>query len=430
MKPLLYCYIDQINSLLTKVSDWGFNSHFGITFEKKDEHVYHVYTDAPDVIPAGVPLPTVFSILTYSQSRELNPIDACSKLRAIIKSKFNKIPKIFLFLTKMGNGKASVKGYIETLDSFNETIVKYVPGKDQLHSRSKGILEHSLLENSSVAIVGLGSFGSYVAVELAKAGVGNFHLFDFDRLELSNVVRHQCGIDDLGRFKTNAVRDLIKLKNPYANIFNFEIDINREFGRFINAVKESDVLLCLTDNNESRNRVNEFCIKNKKVVIFARAITRAEGGDVFILDGKNIETAPCLTCLVGMGLFKKAEDEKTQFARIREETPAYVSDEDIEATIQVGLSSDINPICNMVVKLTLLELCKNKQSGLETLYQDLTARYYLWVNRREDKYKNWQPMEFYANKPSILRWYGAKLKKDPICPSCNPEAFLDSQIEQ
>lgn len=36
-------------------------------------------------------------------------------------------------------------------------------------------------------IVGLGSFGSQIAIELAKAGVGSYSLWDFDRVELHNL---------------------------------------------------------------------------------------------------------------------------------------------------------------------------------------------------------------------------------------------------
>lgn len=426
MKKIVYCYLDQINALQKIESSWGYHSHWGVSFEKQNEGVFHTHTEMPEIIPSGVPVPTVFSILTYEQASILNPNEICRKLDSITQQQHHKTARIYLFLSRKANNNSLVKGYIKEGNSYEELEVKYVPGKSQLYSRAKGILEHSILENSKVSLVGLGSFGGYIAVELAKAGAGNFDLIDFDRLELSNVARHQCGIDDLGRYKTNAVADLIHLKNPYATTHKYEININKDFDTFSRAVADSDLILCLTDNNESRNRINDYCLKNKKTAIFGRAITRAEAGDVFVLDGMHQADAPCLACLVGMGLFKKADDERTQFRRVREETPAYVSDADVEATIQVGLSSDINPICNMIVKLSLLYLAKGKESGLTSLYEDLTAKYYLWVNRRENKYKNWHPMQFFANKPSVLRWYGAKVSKNPICPSCNQEAFIES----
>ncbi|TAE94470.1 MAG: ThiF family adenylyltransferase, partial [Oscillatoriales cyanobacterium] len=76
---------------------------------------------------------------------------------------------------------------------FHEGIVKFIPERSELYSRSKGLLETSVLENCKIGVVGLGSGGSTVALELAKAGVGNFVLIDFDRLELENVARHICG---------------------------------------------------------------------------------------------------------------------------------------------------------------------------------------------------------------------------------------------
>ena len=445
MKPIIYCYLDQINQLLKVQSDWGENSHWGLSFEKNNEDVYHLYTSMPDIIPAGKPQPTIFSDISHLPDEEVDYGLLCRKLFSTGYETNSKRAKILVFL-RVENGKAKLRGFVlkpafqadeypnvvdeisSDSSGFQEAEIKYVPGKNELYSRAKGILEHSLLENSKVCIIGVGSFGSYIAVELAKAGVGRFDLIDFDRLELSNVARHQCGINDLGRFKTKAISDLIKYKNPYSNITTLEININDKISDFEDSALSSDIVLCMTDNNESRNRINKFCIENNKVCIFGRAITRAEGGDIFILDGKNINSTPCLTCCIGMGLFEKADDEKSHFESVRNETPAYVSDEEVNATIQVGLSSDINPICNMIVKLSLLELSRGKESGLESLYEDLTAKYYIWVNRRESKYQSWLPMAFIANRPSILRWYGARVKKNPICPSCNSEAFSEHML--
>ena len=75
--------------------------------------------------------------------------------------------------------------------------------------------------------MGLGSGGAPIAVELAKAGVGHFILIDFDRIELHNISRHICGVNELGRLKVNAVKDAILLKNPYAQVETLAIDINR-----------------------------------------------------------------------------------------------------------------------------------------------------------------------------------------------------------
>lgn len=89
--------------------------------------------------------------------------------------------------------------FIRQQRDIREGKLKYIPAGSELYSRSKGLLEVSVLENCKVGIVGLGSGGSPVALELAKAGVGHLVLIDFDRLELANVVRHVCGSDNEGK---------------------------------------------------------------------------------------------------------------------------------------------------------------------------------------------------------------------------------------
>ena len=45
------------------------------------------------------------------------------------------------------------------------------------------------LQNSRVAVVGLGGVGGHCAEALARAGVGRLHLVDFDRVAPSNLNR-------------------------------------------------------------------------------------------------------------------------------------------------------------------------------------------------------------------------------------------------
>jgi tRNA A37 threonylcarbamoyladenosine dehydratase len=44
---------------------------------------------------------------------------------------------------------------------------------------------------------------------------------------LPNVSRHICGVGDLGRYKTKAVKDALLAKNPYTKVETAEIDINQ-----------------------------------------------------------------------------------------------------------------------------------------------------------------------------------------------------------
>ena len=45
------------------------------------------------------------------------------------------------------------------------------------------------LKNAKVAVFGLGGVGSYVCEGLARSGLGNFVLVDFDKIDKSNINR-------------------------------------------------------------------------------------------------------------------------------------------------------------------------------------------------------------------------------------------------
>jgi tRNA A37 threonylcarbamoyladenosine dehydratase len=55
------------------------------------------------------------------------------------------------------------------------------------------------LGGKSVAIVGLGSGGGFVALALAMSGVGRFILVDDDTLEPANIVRHVADLRYVGK---------------------------------------------------------------------------------------------------------------------------------------------------------------------------------------------------------------------------------------
>ena len=93
--------------------------------------------------------------------------------------------------------------------------------------------------------------------------------------------------------------------------------------------------------------------------------------------------------------------------------------------VQVGLSSDIEPIGNMMVKLALVELSKDAETGLASLQDEFAYDYYMWANRRERHYHNWNPFAAPGNLPTILKWYGVKVAKEDACPICSHNIVLD-----
>ena len=81
------------------------------------------------------------------------------------------------------------------------------------------------LRNAKVAVFGLGGVGSYVCEGLARSGVGNFVLVDFDKIDESNINRQLIATEKtIGRHKVDLMKERILEINHDANV-----EAHREF---------------------------------------------------------------------------------------------------------------------------------------------------------------------------------------------------------
>lgn len=75
------------------------------------------------------------------------------------------------------------------------------------------------LKDSKVAIFGLGGVGSFVCEGLARSGIGNFILVDYDKVDETNLNRQIIAtVDTIGQNKVDVMRERILSINPEANI--------------------------------------------------------------------------------------------------------------------------------------------------------------------------------------------------------------------
>ena len=71
------------------------------------------------------------------------------------------------------------------------------------------------LNNSYVALFGLGGVGSYTAEALARSGVGRILLVDNDKVSRSNINRQLCALQStVGRYKVDVVAERLLDINP------------------------------------------------------------------------------------------------------------------------------------------------------------------------------------------------------------------------
>lgn len=96
------------------------------------------------------------------------------------------------------------------------------------------------LIDKKVLVIGCGSLGSQIALELAKSGLGNLTLCDPETLRRENIYRHVLGLESVGKYKVIALKDIIEQQLPYINVriepFGIEELKNFDFGLYDAAV--------------------------------------------------------------------------------------------------------------------------------------------------------------------------------------------------
>lgn len=119
------------------------------------------------------------------------------------------------------------------------------------------------LNNATVAVVGVGGVGGICAITLARSGVGNIIIQDFDKVEESNINRQiVANYKTIGMSKVDVLEKQIKDINPNCNIIKlnsfFDKDNLSLFDYNINYIVDA------IDSFDSKCLLIEYCI-NKNI---------------------------------------------------------------------------------------------------------------------------------------------------------------------
>jgi molybdopterin/thiamine biosynthesis adenylyltransferase len=169
-----------------------------------------------------------------------------------------------------------------------------------------------VLARKRVAIVGVGSGGSEIALNLGCAGVGVFLLFDGDRLERTNYNRHVLDRQDLARTKVEGLKSAFSDRELPSKVIAIGIDVIWWADEFRKALKdaEPDLLICATDSRESRRLINYTAVKLGIPLIVA-GILEQDVGEVLLVDPGRTACYECVRLELGASLQRPASDERS-----------------------------------------------------------------------------------------------------------------------
>jgi hypothetical protein len=81
------------------------------------------------------------------------------------------------------------------------------------------------LHEHSVGVIGLGSLGAPVSVELLRAQVGELRVLDFDRVEAGNIVRWTHGLSAVGYHKPGVIAGWAAGEYPFSRVTGYTLRI-------------------------------------------------------------------------------------------------------------------------------------------------------------------------------------------------------------
>lgn len=124
-----------------------------------------------------------------------------------------------------------------------------------------------LLSKKHIVIVGLGGVGSFACEALARIGIENFTLIDFDKVTASNMNRQLYALNStLGEKKTALAKKRCEDINPNAKIRVIDEFYSQKLNDRIFDSKP-DFVVDAIDTMRSKIELLEFCHKNKIPII-------------------------------------------------------------------------------------------------------------------------------------------------------------------
>lgn len=236
-------------------------------------------------------------------------------------------------------------------------------GTNERWQRLEGLFDNEALRGRRVIVVGLGSGGSTVALELAKAGAGRFTLIDPDRLEVTNLIRHECDDRYLGWNKAEAVADLIRHRNPEAGTEVVPSDVFGLGERLETLVASAALVAVCTDGEPPKHLLNRLCITAGVPAVYAGVYEGGVGGEVIRCSGGTDDA--CYACVTSV---------------LKESAPIAIGDEDLDygaiapdGTIRgaPGLGLDVRMVALIHAKTCLLSLLGNTGGAVPQLRENV-----------------------------------------------------------
>ena len=267
-------------------------------------------------------------------------------------------------------------------------------------NRIDGFVPLDIMKDKNVALVGIGSGGSYIALELASAGLGTLHVFDNDRISINNIFRHVCDKRDLGRKKVDAISDIVADHFLPTKVIKHFCNVVHEAEEFKNVVNEVDLVICATDNVISREYINYTCVLANKPLVMVGTYNNALIGEVI-----KVEPYKC-ACYECIRIHQREQNVIIDSEEAEDKLIPYSHQIEVEDNSSIGTRTDVFVVASLATKIALMSIIENSVFGY------LQFNYITWGATRNKEFKG--PFDF--DLPFSTKYTNYAIH--PKCPVC------------
>ena len=154
----------------------------------------------------------------------------------------------------------------------------------------------TILDNKRVLLIGCGSVGGHIALELARSGISSITLVDKETLSKENIYRHVLGFNYCDQAKSKALKSEIEKKIPHIKITSIEDSIENVLGNENFVISQWDLVIVALGDPTIELYLNKVFHKEEKMPPFIFTWLEAYGiGGHALLSNNN--TSGCFQCL-------------------------------------------------------------------------------------------------------------------------------------
>jgi len=130
----------------------------------------------------------------------------------------------------------------------------------------------SQIIDSKILIIGIGALGSMIAEMLVRGGANNIILIDHDKIEIGNLTRDTLTLDDIGRYKTDALQERLVKISPYVKARTITSKFESVNANEANKIDDAKIVIDCTGNDDVLYCLKE-CSWSKSPIFFSVSIS-------------------------------------------------------------------------------------------------------------------------------------------------------------